>query len=56
MLVLIVLGMMNPFVIIGVAIAIAAEKISPRPETIARLVGLFAIVVGVLAIVRGSGV
>ena len=47
MLILTVLGMMNPSVITGVAIIIAAEKILPRPEIIARFVGLAAIVAGV---------
>jgi len=50
MLILTVLGMMNPFVIIGVAILIAAEKILSRPEIIARFVGLAAIITGVLII------
>jgi len=45
-----VLGMMNPFVIIGVALIIAAEKILPRPELIARLVGLAAIIAGVVTV------
>lgn len=48
MLLLVVLGMMNPFVIIGVAAVIAAEKILPRPGLIARLVGIIPIVAGVL--------
>jgi len=47
MLILVVLGMMNPFVIIGVAIVIAAEKILPQPEFVARFVGLITIVAGV---------
>ncbi|HEV2435965.1 MAG TPA: DUF2182 domain-containing protein [Verrucomicrobiae bacterium] len=47
MLILVALGMMNPFVVIGVAIVIAAEKILPRPETIARFVGLAAMAVGI---------
>ena len=47
MLILTVLGMMNPSVIVGVAVIIAAEKILPRPEIIARFVGLAAIVAGV---------
>jgi predicted metal-binding membrane protein len=52
MLILIVLGMMNPFVIIGVAIIIAAEKILPQPEIIARFVGIVAIVAGVLILIH----
>jgi predicted metal-binding membrane protein len=52
MTILIVLGMMNPFVIIGVAIIIAVEKILPRPEIIARFVGMAAIVAGVGVLVN----
>jgi predicted metal-binding membrane protein len=47
MMMMIVLGMMNPLVMVGVAIVIAAEKILPRPELTARLVGIAAIVAGV---------
>ena len=50
MIILIVLGMMNPFVMIGVAIVIAAEKILPRPEIATRLVGISAILVGVASL------
>jgi predicted metal-binding membrane protein len=52
MLMLVVVGMMNPLVIIGVAIIIAAEKILPRPEIIARFVGLAAIVAGVMTTIH----
>jgi predicted metal-binding membrane protein len=45
--ILVVLGMMNPLVIVGVSIVIAAEKILPRPEITARLVGIAALVAGV---------
>jgi predicted metal-binding membrane protein len=41
------LGIMNPLVMIVVAMIIAAEKVLPRPELIARIVGLAAIVAGV---------
>jgi predicted metal-binding membrane protein len=41
------LGMMNPLVMIVVAIVIAAEKLLPRPEITARLIGLAAIVAGI---------
>jgi len=51
-LILVVLGMMNPLVIVGIAVVIAAEKILPRPEIIARLVGVAAIVGGVATIIR----
>jgi predicted metal-binding membrane protein len=37
------LGIMNPLVMIVVAIVIAAEKLLPRPEITARLVGVAAI-------------
>jgi predicted metal-binding membrane protein len=53
MLIMIVLGMMNPLVIIGVALVIAAEKILPRPEIVARFVGVAFIVAGVFAAIRG---
>jgi predicted metal-binding membrane protein len=47
--ILIVLGMMNPLVIVGVAIIIAAEKLLSRPEIVARLVGISAIIAGVVS-------
>ena len=47
---LVVLGMMNPLVIIGVAIVIAAEKLLPRPTIIARIVGVSTIILGVVMI------
>src|SRR5438094_5737835 len=37
--ILVALGMMNPLVLVGVAIVIAGEKLLPRPEIVARLVG-----------------
>jgi predicted metal-binding membrane protein len=49
--ILVVLGMMNPLVIVGVTLVIAAEKILPRPEIVARIVGIAAIVGGVATIV-----
>src|SRR6185503_1660681 len=36
MIIMLVLGMMNPFVMVAVAIVIAAEKLLPRPQTVAR--------------------
>ena len=41
------LGSMNPLVMIVVAIVIAAEKLLPRPEITARIVGIAAIFAGV---------
>jgi predicted metal-binding membrane protein len=46
MMMMIVLGMMNPLVMIVIAVVIAAEKLLPRPATIARLVGIAAIIAG----------
>ena len=43
-----VLGIMNPLVMVVVAIVIAAEKFLPRPELIARLAGITAILAGVI--------
>src|SRR4030095_8023228 len=50
--ILVVLGMMNPLVIVGVSLVIAAEKILPRPEITARLVGIAAIVAGFTTTIR----
>jgi predicted metal-binding membrane protein len=46
-----VLGSMNPLVMIAVAIVIAAEKLLPQPAIVARLVGLSAIVAGIVPFV-----
>jgi predicted metal-binding membrane protein len=46
--ILLALGMMNPLVIIVVAIVISAEKLLPRPEIVARAVGVAAIVLGII--------
>jgi predicted metal-binding membrane protein len=51
MLMMIVLGMMNPIVMVGVAIVIAVEKLLPRPEIMARLIGIAAIVAGIITII-----
>jgi predicted metal-binding membrane protein len=55
MMVLLTLGMMNPFVIVGIAIVIAAEKLFPRPELVARLVGVAAIGAGIASMVEILG-
>lgn len=52
MTILLVLGMMNPLVIILVAIVIAAEKLLPRPAFAARLIGIFAVAAGITIIAR----
>ena len=52
MMIMIMLGMMNPFVMVGIAIVIAAEKLLPRAEIVARLVGVAVIVTGITIISR----
>jgi len=47
-----VLGIMNPVVMIVVAISIAAEKLLPRPEIISRSIGIAAILGGVAMLVN----
>jgi predicted metal-binding membrane protein len=44
------LGIMNPLAMIFVAIVIAAEKLLPRPEITARLVGIAAILAGLITL------
>jgi predicted metal-binding membrane protein len=44
------LGMMSPLVMIVVALAIAAEKLLPRPAMVARLVGISAVGAGVASL------
>ncbi|HMJ88479.1 MAG TPA: DUF2182 domain-containing protein, partial [Candidatus Acidoferrum sp.] len=51
MTIMIVLGMMNPLVMIVVAIIIGAEKFLPQPAIVARLVGISAIIAGVASFV-----
>jgi len=46
MMILLALGMMNPFVMVGITIVIAAEKLLPRAEFVARFVGVTVIVAG----------
>jgi predicted metal-binding membrane protein len=46
MTVLLVLGVMNPVVMVVVALVIAAEKLLPRPAIVTRLVGISAILAG----------
>ena len=45
------LGIMNPLMMIFVAIFIAAEKLLPRPEITVRLVGTAAIFAGIITII-----
>jgi predicted metal-binding membrane protein len=44
------LGIMNPLVMIAVAMVIAAEKVLPRPAIVARLVGISAVIAGVACV------
>ena len=46
-----VLGIMNPLVMVVVAIFIAAEKLLPQPPLVARVVGVSAIIAGVASLV-----
>lgn len=48
--IMLTLGMMNPLVMVAIALVIAAEKLLPRPELIARLLGVAAIVAGLTVI------
>src|SRR5207245_1950562 len=41
------LGIMNPLVMIAVAVVIAAEKLLPRPAIVTRLVGISVLIAGV---------
>jgi predicted metal-binding membrane protein len=45
------LGIMNPFMMIIVAVLIAAEKLLPRPEITARLIGTAAILAGTITMI-----
>jgi predicted metal-binding membrane protein len=45
------LGIMNPLVMMVVAIFIALEKLLPRPALVARLVGIWALIAGVVSLV-----
>ena len=52
MLMLLALGMMNPLVMIGVAAAVAAEKLLPRPDIVTRWLGGVAMTLGTGLIIR----
>jgi len=52
MMVQLILGIMNPFVMIVVAIVIAVEKLLPRPEITARITGFAAIAAGFTMSIR----
>ena len=46
MLALLALGAMNPTVMVIVAVVIAAEKLAPKPELVARISGALALIAG----------
>jgi predicted metal-binding membrane protein len=52
MMIQLALGVMNPLVMAGIAIVIAAEKLLPRPEIVARLIGGAAMVAGIGSVTR----
>lgn len=52
MMVQLILGIMNPFVMIVVAMVIAAEKLLPWPEITARITGIAAIAAGITMCIR----
>jgi predicted metal-binding membrane protein len=52
MTIMIVLGMMNPLVMVGVAIVIAAEKLMPNPDPVVRISGIAIMTIGAVVIVR----
>lgn len=52
------LGIMNPLVMIAITVVIAAERFLPRPEIVTKLVGIFTIIAGIVALgefLLGSG-
>lgn len=51
MMIQIALGIMNPLVMMVVAMIVAAEKLLRQPAVVARIVGLVAIVAGVASFV-----
>ena len=55
MLILLASGVMDLGVMAGVAAAITAERLAPRPERIARALGAIAIAGGALAVARALG-
>ena len=52
MIIQIILGMMNLFVMAGIALVIAIEKLIPRGTAVARLVGALAVAAGVAFLLR----
>jgi predicted metal-binding membrane protein len=55
MLILLVVGAMNPGAMAIIAAAITAERLAPRPAILARAAGVAIIVAGAIAIARAVG-
>jgi predicted metal-binding membrane protein len=47
------LGVMNPLLMIGIAVVIAAEKLLPRPDITVRIVGIAALALGIKGLWHG---
>ena len=56
MAVLVAGGMMNVSVVAAVAVAVALERLGPRPELMARAIGAVVMALGVVALARALGV
>jgi len=54
MVIQIILGMMNLMVMAGIALVIAVEKMLPRGQAAARIVGVLAIIAGIGSLWRGG--
>lgn len=54
MLALLVLGMMEPLIMLVVTIAITAERVLPKPQIVVRTVGIIAIIIGILIVFKSS--
>jgi predicted metal-binding membrane protein len=54
MVIQIVLGMMNLVVMAGVALVIAIEKLLPRGQAAAKIVGVLAVIAGIASLLRGG--
>ena len=54
MVIQIVLGMMNLLVMAGIAAVIAIEKLLPRGQAAAKIVGVIAVVAGIASLCAGG--
>ena len=55
MLALLALGAMNPAVMVIVAMVIAAEKLAPKPELVARISGALGLIAGFVTLTLHIG-